>query len=232
MAMTRAQFRKNLEPGLNARFGLEYKRHPNEWRRIFQVENSTRAWEEDQLMVGFGAAQVKAEGGGVAYDQGGEGWTARYNNETIALAFAITEEALEDGQYGNLAKKYAPALARSLQHTKEVKGASILNNGFDSNYGGGDGKPLFATDHPLWGGGEAANKLETPADLAEASLEEMLNLIGDCEDDRGIPVSLMTKCLIVPTELQWTALAALDAAPRRTTTSTRSRMPVRLATST
>lgn len=205
MAMNRAQFRKSLEPGLNTQFGLEYDRHPEQWRRFLTVENSDKPWEEDNLLVGFGGAPVKEEGAGVAYDQGGEGWTARYNHETIALAFAITEEAIEDGQYGNLAKKYAPALAQSLQHTKEVKGAAVLNNGFDTNFGGGDGKPLFATDHPLWGGGTGANKLDTPADLAEASLEEMLNLIGDFEDDRHIPVNVTAKCLIVPVPLQWTA---------------------------
>ncbi|MBX3504415.1 MAG: hypothetical protein KF895_02975 [Parvibaculum sp.] len=205
MPMTRAQFRKQLQEGLNANFGLEYRRHPEIWRQFFEVQNSNKAYEEDQLLVGLGGAQVKAEGTGVAYDSGYEGWTARYNHETIALAFAITEEAIEDGLYGNLGAKYSKALARSLQYTKEIKGAAVFNNGFSASAPGGDGKSLFATDHPLAGGGTASNELATPADLSETSLEEVLIQISKFVDDRGIPVHAMPKKLGVPEELKFVA---------------------------
>lgn len=205
MAMNRAQFRRQLQLGLNTNFGLEYGRHPEQWRDLFKVENSTKAYEEDQLLIGLGAAAVKPEGGSITYDSGREGWTARYTHETIALAFAITEEAVEDGQYGDLARKYSPALARSLQHTKEVKGAAVFNNGFNASYATGDGQPLFSTAHPLSGGGVGANAFDTPADLSEASLEEALTRISEFEDDRGIPISVMPQKLAIPPQLQWTA---------------------------
>lgn len=203
--LTRAQFKKQLQEGLNTNFGLEYKRYPEEWRQIFDVENSTKAYEEDQLLSGFGAAVVKAEGASVSYDEGSEAWTARYTAETIALAFAITEEAEEDGLYGSLGAKYARALARSMRHTKEIKGASVLNNAFSSSYLGGDGKELCATDHPLEGGGTFANELSTAADLSEASLEDVVNLIEGFVDERGIPIAAMARKLVVPTGLQFTA---------------------------
>lgn len=203
--MNRSQFVRQLQLGINTNFGLEYKRHPEQWREMFTVETSKKAYEEDVLLVGFGAAQVKAEGEGVAYDEGGEAWVSRYHHETIALAFSITQEAEEDGLYGKLSKMYGPALARSMQHTKEIKGAAIYNNGFDAAYGGGDGKPLFAADHPLRGGGVGSNVLSTPADLSETSLEEALILISDFEDDRRIPIHAMATKLIVPTSLQFVA---------------------------
>lgn len=212
--MNRAQFHRSLQKGLNVQFGLEYRRHPEQWRSLFDVDTSEKAYEEDQLLVGFGGAPVKPEGGGVTYDEGGEGWTARYRHETIALAFSLTEEAIEDGLYGNLAKKYAPALARSLQHTKEVKGAAVYNNGFDPNEPIGDGQALFSAAHPLTGGGTGSNTFATPADLSEASLEDALTAISEYEDDRGIPISVMAVKLAVPPGLQWTAQRLLRSQQR------------------
>jgi hypothetical protein len=203
MALNRADFRKQLQEGLNAVFGMAYKSYPEEWRGFFAVNTSRKAFEEDVLMAGFGAAPVKGEGSAVEYDEGAESFVARYNHETIALAFAITEEAEEDGLYGALGSKYAKALARSLQHTKEVKGSNVLNDGFDSAFPGGDNVSLFSTAHPLWGGGTQSNKLATPADISEASLEESLIQIGDWVDERGIPIAVMAKCIVIPTELQF-----------------------------
>ena len=204
-AMNRAQFRKQLQEGLNAVFGLEYRRYPEEWRKLFSVERSMKAFEEDVLVTGFGAAPVKAEGAGVTYDSGSEAWVARYVHETIAMAFAITEEADEDHLYGSLGSKYSRALARSLQHTKEVKGANIFNNGFTAGYIGGDGKVLFATDHPLAGGGTLSNKLATPADLSETALEDAMIQISEWTDDRGIPVTVTVKLLAVAPENMFVA---------------------------
>jgi hypothetical protein len=203
MALNRADFRKQLQEGLNTVFGMAYKSYPEEWRGFFAVNTSRKAFEEDVLMAGFGAAPVKGEGSAVEYDEGAESFVARYNHETIALAFAITEEAEEDGLYGALGSKYAKALARSLQHTKEVKGSNILNDGFDAAFPGGDGVSLFSTAHPLWGGGTQSNKLATPADISEASLEESLIQIGDWVDERGIPIAVMAECIVIPTELQF-----------------------------
>lgn len=211
MALNRADFRKQLQEGLNAVFGMAYKSYPEEWRGFFEVSNSNKAFEEDVLMAGFGAAPVKGEGAGIEYDEGAESYVARYNHETIALAFAITEEAEEDGLYGALGSKYAKALARSLQHTKEVKGSNVLNNGFSASYPGGDGVALFATNHPLWGGGTQSNKLSTPADLSEASIEAALIQIGDWVDERGIPVAIQAKCIVIPTELQFIAERILNS---------------------
>ena len=205
MAMNRAQFAKELQEGLNAVFGLEYRDWPEEWKYIFDVEKANKAYEEDVLIQGFGAAPVKEEGAAVQYDSGSELWTARYVVETIALAFAITEEAEEDGLYGSLGRKYAKALARSMQYTKEVKGANVLNNGFNASFNGGDGKSLFALDHPLGGGGSWQNKLTTPADLHEASLEDINIGISRFVDERDIPVAVMPRCLIVPPELKYQA---------------------------
>lgn len=205
MAMNRSNFRKELQQGLNTVFGMEYKRYQEQWRDIFGVESSDKAFEEDVLLSGFGGAPVKAEGAPVAYDAGGESYTSRYVHETIALAFAITQEAKEDGLYGKLGSKYAKALARSLQHTKEVKGAAVLNNGFDTSYPGGDGQPLFSSAHPLWGGGTQANVLATPSDLSEASLEEAMIGIQEFVDDRGIPVAATADRLCIPAQLQFTA---------------------------
>lgn len=220
MPMNRAQFKKQLQEGLNTVFGLEYRQHPEEWRDCFDVSNSNKAYEEDVLMSGLGAAVVKAEGAGVTYDSGAEQWTARYTHETVALAFAITEEAVEDGLYGNLGAKYSKALARSMQHTKEVKGANVLNNGFDSNYPGGDGKELFATDHPVATGGTQSNELATPADLSETSMEALLIQIRKAKDDRGLPMALQPIRLIVPPDEEYNA-ARLMLNPNRPETADR-----------
>jgi len=218
MAMNRAKFRKQLQEGLNTIFGMEYKRYPEEWKQIFEVKKSNKAYEEDVQLVGLGAAQVKGEGAGVAYDEGAEGYVSRAVHETIALAFAITEEAVEDGLYGDLGAKYAKALARSLQHTKEVKGAAVLNNGFSSSFPGGDAVALFSTAHPLWAGGTLSNTFATQADLSEAALEEALIQISEWTDDRGIPIAAMPKKLIIPTELQFIAERILKS-PYRSGTS-------------
>lgn len=191
MAMNRAQFKKQLQAGLNSIFGLEYRRHPERWRRYLDVETeSQKAYVEDVLTAGFGAAATKAEGAGVTYATTAEVYTARYIFETIALAFAITEEAEEDNLYGSVGAKLSKALARSMQHTKAVKGANVINNGFDSTYPGGDGQELFSVDHPVRMGGVQSNTFSTGADLSETSLEDMLVNIGNALDDQGIPVAL------------------------------------------
>lgn len=226
--MNRALFKKQLQQGLNTVFGLEYRQYPEEWRDIFDVSNSTKAYEEDVLMSGLGAAVVKAEGAGVTYDSGSELWTARYTAETIALAFAITEEAVEDGLYGNLGAKYSRSLARSMQHTKEVKGAAVLNNGFSSSYTGGDGKEMFATDHPVATGGTQSNELATPADLSETSMETMLIQIRKAKDDRGLPIALTPMQLIVPPDEEYNAVRLLSN-PNRPETSDRDINAARIA---
>jgi hypothetical protein len=203
--MNRARFRKQLQEGLNTVFGLEYRRYEQEWRPIFDTENSSKAYEEDVLLAGLAGAPVKPEGAPVAYDSGGEAFTSRYVHETIALAFAITEEAEEDNLYGSLGQKYSRALARSMQHTKEVKGAAVLNNGFSASFPGGDGVALFSTAHPLWGGGTQANTFTVQADLSETSLEEALIAISKFVDERGIPVAVRAQKLVVPPDLMFVA---------------------------
>lgn len=209
MAMNRATFRKQLQEGLNTVFGLEYKRYEQEWRPLFEVQNSTKAYEEDVLLAGLAGAPVKAEGAPVAYDAGGEAYISRYHHETIALAFAITEEAEEDNLYGSVGQKYAKALARSMQHTKEVKGAAIFNNGFNASYPGGDGVPLFSTAHPLWGGGVQSNTFTTQADLSETSLEEALIQISKFVDERGLPIAIRAMKLALPPDLEYVAARIL-----------------------
>jgi len=201
MALNRALFAKGLEPGLNTLFGLSYKQFPEQWRAIFEFNSSIKAFEEDVLMEGFAAAAVKGEGTAVGYDTASEQYTSRYDHDTVALAFAITEEAEEDGLYGSLAKKYVKALARSMQHTKEITAANILNNGFSSSFTGGDGKELFATNHPTGGDGDQSNELATSADFSETSLEQLLINVSKVSDDRGIPIAAQGVCLIVPTDL-------------------------------
>ena len=205
-AMNRTTFAKDLEEGLNAHFGMAYNDRPQEWTMIFDVEGSDRAFEEDVLETGFGAAQVKAEGAAVGYDEGMQGWTSRYVHETIALAFAITEEAIEDNLYTRLGPKYSRALARAMRHTKEIKGAAILNNAFSANHPGGDGVSLLNVAHPLLNGGTFANMLATPADLSEQAIEDMLIMIRKATDDRGVPISLMAEKLIVPPELEYDSI--------------------------
>lgn len=214
MAKNRAGYRKQLQEGLNTNFGLEYKRYTPEWKEIYDVETSRKAYEEDVLLTGFGAAPVKAEGATVSYDQGQEAWVARYVHETIALAFAITEEAEEDGLYGRLGAKYAKALARSMVHTKEVKGADILNRAFNASYTGGDGVELCSDAHPLVGGGTFANELSDGADLSEASIEDMLIGIEGFVDDRLIPISARGMKLIIPRQLRFDAERVLKSVQR------------------
>lgn len=205
MTINRAQFKKQLQEGLNTVFGLSYKQFSTQYTDIFEINKSKKAYEEDTLMTGFGAAPVKGEGSGVDYDTAREAWTSRYVPETIALAFSITEEALEDNLYGDIGQKLSKALARSMAHTKEVKGAAVLNNGFSSSFPGGDGVALFSTAHPLAGGGTFANKPSTDADLSEASLEDALISITDFVDDRGINSQVNVKRLIVPNDLMFVA---------------------------
>lgn len=198
MAMNRAQFKKQLQEGLNAVFGLEYKGIAEPWRKYLTVETeSKKGYVEDVMMSGFGVASVKGEGASVAYDSASEVYTARYLFETIAMAFAITEEAEEDTLYGSIGRKLSRAQARSMKQTKAIKCANILNNGFDTGYLGGDGKPLFSTTHPGYGGASRSNKLATPADLSETSLEDISIMISQAEDYRGLPMPLMEKCLVV-----------------------------------
>jgi hypothetical protein len=211
MAISRSQLVKELEPGLNALFGLEYNRYDNEHAEIFTTETSDRAFEEEVMLSGFGSAAIKQEGAGVQFDQASEAYTSRYTHQTIALAFAITEEAIEDNLYDRLASRYTRALARSMSTTKQTIGANVLNNAFDSNYVGGDGKELCATDHPLANGGTFSNELATPADLSETSLEQALIDIAAFVDERGLKIALQGRKLIIPKELQFTAERVLKS---------------------
>ena len=204
MAISRAQLVKELEPGLNALFGLEYKQYANEWNEIFDSESSDRAFEEEVMLSGFANASVKPEGQGITFDQAQETFTARYTNETIALAFAITEEAIEDNLYDRLASRYTKALARSMASTKNIKGAAVLNNGFTAAYAGGDGKALFDTEHPTLAG-SFSNELTTPAELNETSLEEALINIAAFTDERGLKIAAQGMKMIIPSALQFTA---------------------------
>ena len=205
MPISRSQLMKELEPGLNALFGMEYARYDAERAEIFETESSDRAFEEEVMLAGFGQAPVKSEGAAVSFDTANEAYTARYTHETIALAFAITEEAVEDNLYDRLSTRYTRALARSMSNTKEVKGANILNNAFDSTYTFGDGKELCATDHPTVGGGSLRNELSTAADLNETSLEQALIDIAAFIDERGLLVAVQGRKLVVPPALQFVA---------------------------
>lgn len=207
--MTRAQFAKSLQDGLNALFGLEYDDYATEHDQVFDVDTSKKAFEEDVLLTGFGYAAEKSEGGEYASDEGQEGWTKRYTHRTVALSFRITEEAIEDNRYAALGPKYARALARSMRQTKEVYAANVLNNATDSGYLGGDGKPLLATDHPLAGGGTMSNMLAVAADLSESSLEQILIQIRKAKDDRGLPVMLKPIKLVVAPEGEYNAIRIL-----------------------
>jgi hypothetical protein len=211
MAMNRAQFAKMLEPGLNTLFGLEYDQYPPEWQAVFDTNTSQKAFEEDVLLEGFGNAPVKAEGAAISYDAASQQWTARYQHETIALAFSITEEAEEDGLYGSIAARYTKALARSMASTKEIKAANVLNNAFSgSGVTGGDGKTLCATDHPTRSGNQS-NTLATAADLSETSLEQMLIQIADMKDDRGLRVAAQGTMLVIPTAYSFVAERLLES---------------------
>lgn len=203
--INRSQALKELEPGLNAIFGQEYDRYEMEHEYLFTEESSIRAFEEDVLYTGFGAAPVKPEGASVSFDEAQEGWVSRYSHETIALAFAITEEAMEDNLYDKLSVRLSKALARSMAHTKQVKAANVINNGYNSSFAGGDGVELYSTAHPLKDGGTATNKPATDVDLSETSLESGLIDISNYVDDRGIPINVMARKLCIPTQLQFVA---------------------------
>ena len=205
MAISRAQLSKELEPGLNALFGMEYARYENQHSEIFTTESSDRSFEEEVMLSGFGAAPTKSEGTGVSFDDANEAYTARYNHETIALAFSITEEAVEDNLYDRLSSRYTKALARSMAHTKQVKAAAVLNNAFDSTVTGGDGLELCSTAHVLTTGNTFANEPSTAADLNETSLEDALIKIAGFVDERGLIVALRGQKLIIPRQLQFVA---------------------------
>jgi len=209
MAISRAQLLKELLPGLNALFGLEYKSYGEEHKEIYETETSERSFEEETKLSGFSAAPVKNEGAAIAYDNAQEAWTARYNHETIALGFSITEEAVEDNLYDSLSKRYTKALARAMAYTKQVKAASVLNNGFSSSYVGGDGQPLFSANHPLVSGGVNSNRL-TASDLNETSLEAAVIQIAGWTDERGLLIAAKPNKLIVPPALMFTAKRLLD----------------------
>ena len=214
MAISRAQLTKELEPGLNALFGMEYSRYENEHEEIFEAENSDRAFEEEVLISGFGNAPVKREGDGVEFDTAYEGFTARYTHETIALAFALTEEAVEDNLYDRLGARYTKALARSMAHTKQVKAANVLNNAFSSSYTGGDGLSLVNSAHTLAGGGTYSNTPSTQVDLNETALEDGLITISTLVDDRNLTLALQGTKLIVPPQLQFIADRLLETPGR------------------
>ena len=205
MAISRSQLVKELEPGLNALFGLEYSRYENQHAEIFSTETSDRAFEEEVMLSGFASAPTKQEGAGVVFDQAGETFTARYNHETIALAFAITEEAIEDNLYDRLAGRYTRALARSMANTKQVKAANVLNNAQVTTVTGGDGVSLINASHPLATGGTFSNVLATAADLNETSLEQSLIDIAGFVDERGLKIAASGRKMIIPKELQFTA---------------------------
>jgi len=218
MAINRAQLVKELVPGLNALFGLEYARYANEHTMIFDTESSDRAYEEEVMLSGFGEAAVKGEGAAVKYDTAQETWTARYVHNTVALAFSLTEEAMEDNLYDTLSARYTRALARSMQQTKQIKAANVLNNGFSTTYPGGDGKPLMTTDHGTLTAGDLKNELTTAADLNETSMEQALIDLAGFKDERGLKVNAQAQRLIVPPALQFIADRLLNT-PGRVATS-------------
>ena len=218
MAISRSQLVKELEPGLNALFGLEYNRYENQDKEIFVTETSDRAFEEEVMLSGFASAPTKQEGAGVVFDQAGETFTARYTHETIALAFAITEEAIEDNLYDRLAARYTRALARSMSNTKQVKAANVLNQAQFTSVVGGDGVPLISNAHPLATGGTFSNRLTTASDLNETSLEQSLIDIAAFVDERGLRIALNGVKMIIPKELQFTA-ERLMRSPQRVGTA-------------
>jgi hypothetical protein len=210
MAISRAQLLKELLPGLNALFGLEYARYGEEHKEIYETETSERSFEEETKLSGFSAAPVKNEGSAIAYDNAQEAWTARYNHETIALGFSLTEEAIEDNLYDSLSARYTKALARAMAYTKQVKAAAVLNNGFSPAYTGGDGVSLFSNAHPLVGGGSNSNVPSVAADLNETSLENAVIQIAAWTDERGLLIAAKPKKLIIPSALQFVATKLLE----------------------
>jgi hypothetical protein len=218
MAISRAQLLKELLPGLNALFGLEYARYGEEHKEIYDTETSERSFEEETKLSGFSAAPVKNEGTAIAYDNAQEAWTARYNHETIALGFSVTEEAMEDNLYDSLSSRYTKALARAMAYTKQIKAAAILNNGFSSAFTYGDGQPLFSTAHPLISGGTNSNRPSVGADLNETSLEAAVIQIAAWTDERGLLIAAKPKKLIVPPNLMFVATRLLETELRVGTT--------------
>ena len=212
MAINRAQLAKELEPGLNALFGLEYKRYENEAAQIFSQESSDRAFEEEVMLVGFGEAAVKPEGSAVAFDSAKDSFTARYVQDTIALAFALTEEAVEDNLYDTLSARYTKALARSMAYTKQVRGANVLNNAFSVT--GGDGVTLASTAHPTTFGGTFSNRSATDADINETSLEQAMIDIAGFIDERGLKIAMNGRKLIIPVNIQFVADRILNSTLR------------------
>jgi len=210
MAISRSQLLKELLPGLNALFGMQYETYGEEHKEIFETETSERSFEEEQKLSGFSAAPVKNEGNAIAYDNAQEAWTARYNHETIALGFAITEEAMEDNLYDTLSARYTKALARAMAYTKQVKGSNVLNNGYAAAYKGGDGQPLFSTAHPLVSGGVNSNTPATAADLNETSLEAAVIQIAGWTDERGLLIAAKPRKLVVPPNLMFVATRLLE----------------------
>jgi len=210
MAISRAQLLKELIPGLNALFGLEYARYGEQHKEIYETETSERSFEEETKLSGFSAAPVKNEGSAIAYDNAQEAWTARYNHETIAMGFAVTEEAMEDNLYDSLSSRYTKALARGMAYTKQIKSANILNNGFSSQFTYGDGQALFSTAHPLVNGGTNSNRPTTGADLNETSLENAVIQIAGWTDERGLLIAAKPKKLILPVSLQFVATRLLE----------------------
>jgi hypothetical protein len=210
MAISRAQLLKELLPGLNALFGLEYATYGQEHKEIYETESSERSFEEETKLSGFSAAPVKNEGAPIAYDNGQEAWTARYTHVTIAQGFSLTEEAIEDNLYDSLSARYTKGLARSMAYTKQVRAASVLNNGFSASYPGGDGVALFSASHPLVSGGTNSNIPSTPADLNETSLEAAVIQISLWTDERSLLIAAKPKKLIVPPSLQFVATRLLE----------------------
>tara|TARA_R100000935_G_scaffold50216_1_gene76012 strand:- start:214 stop:1122 length:909 start_codon:yes stop_codon:yes gene_type:complete len=217
MAISRSQLVKELEPGLNALFGMEYARYEGEHAEIFDTESSDRAFEEEVMLVGFGNAPTKTEGAGVDFDDANEAYTARYSHETVALAFALTEEAIEDNLYDRLGARYTKALARSMAHTKQVKAAAVLNNAFNSSFTGGDGVELCSLLHPLGAGGTFANEPSTAADLNETSLENALIDISTFVDERNMIIALRGAKMVIPPQLQFIADRLLESTLRPST---------------
>lgn len=217
MAISRSQMIKELIPGLNALFGLEYKKYADEHTQIYESESSDRSFEEEVKLSGFGAAPVKAEGTAMAYDSAQEAFTSRYVHETIVLGFSLTEEAMEDNLYASLGARYTKALARAMAHTKQVKAASVLNNGFSASFPGGDGVALFATNHPLVGGGFNANRPVTGADLNETSLENAVIQVSQWVDERGLIIAAQPIKMIVPPQLMFVAERLLKSDNRVST---------------
>jgi len=219
MAISRAQLLKELLPGLNALFGVEYATYGEQHKEIYETETSERSFEEETKLSGFSAAPVKNEGSAIAYDNAQEAWTARYNHETIALGFSLTEEAIEDNLYDSLSARYTKALARGMAYTKQIKAASVLNNGFSGGvYAGGDGVALFSASHPLVSGGTNSNIPSTPADLNETSLENAVIQIAQWTDERGLLIAAKPKKLIIPVQLQFVATRLLETELRVGTT--------------